>query len=677
MKRKIVLFSVLISMFLIISAQHYTDCKVFIWDNDRGATFINPDDSKETGYEGNFIKAFDRLGYNEKNGNIAYGTTLPSAATLANEYSAVFVICGNQPASGEILPDKEIQTLTYYLENGGALYLEGNNVTHYLEMKNRDFLNTYFNNALLDTGTEYSGYDTLVIDTASSFTHGYEIVYPAGSAPDLGIDQFKMYKSVEEPFYFNVLVYDSRQKLYKSAASAYTPPDAQKGDETDADGKAPVMFKTYFSSVDMGAYAAPHRKYEQLPDSVENQLLRTAYISDIMKWFGLARTLVVDRTAKANVSIAKSLANIGVECDVIRLDPGKPIKASTLRQYNTVIWVGGSVAAKDGTFSNADAESLKVYLDYGGNLLMYGENIAEAIGSQGADEPAGENQFLVKYLGVDYIDHTYKPEYDFVAWGTGSIYEQHESTRQISVKDVNDPDFIRYIYLSGENYSEPVYYFRSSAKAPCGAGTYNAGGTFESVFLTFMLETADPEIIDSFNYVSLVDYFTYDLIYHPTGALKKQAIAVTYEKSERGIWFTVDIQNPENGSLILVSQNETVEEPVYEGNPKYVLFTESNTGTFILRYTTAEGISFEKQLRIEDALRTDFAYTTGAVLNIQLLNPNSSTVKLYDITGKHISDIPVSGNDFEWHGFSEVPSGVYFVKINSDVKNTVCKVLRY
>lgn len=682
MKRKLVLFAVLALLCLGMWAQHYTDYQVFIWDNDKNATFVNPDDLKRTGYETNIIKAFERLGFSQEGKNLKVATSLPTAEELTR-YAAVFIICGNTPISTEIFTSGDISTLDEYLyKYGGAVYMEGNNVQHFLNEKFRGFSEIFFNNALVDTGSEYTGYDTIVTDTASSFTHGYTIVYPAGSDPDVGTDVFKYDRELPEPYYYSVLVYDEKQKLYKSAASAYTPPEGTKERYIKTDDKAePKMFKTFFSAIDMGAYAAPHRKYEQLPDSIQNQLLRASYVSDIMKWFGLARTVVVDRTGKGNESVRKSLEGLGVEYDYIQLDPAKPISFS-LRPYNTVVWIGGPVPAKDGPILTRDIDSLMVYMDYGGNLFMFGENIAEAIGVRGANEPAGENPFLVKYLGVDYLDATFSPDKDYTSAGTGSYYELHEASRYVSLADTYDPDWVRSMYLAGQNYSEPVFYFKSSTKekAPAVAGVYNTGSTFETVFMTYMLETADPVCLDTVMAVTLVDYFAYDTIYNPhdnTGSTAIKAIALTYDKTERGIWFYVDIQKPDNGSLTLVSANETVEEPVYEGNSKYVLYTETTSGNFVVRYTTAEGVSFEKSVKIEEVVKKDYAYTSGSVLNIELLNPNSSTVKLYDITGKHITDIPVMGSSYVWNGFADMPSGVYFVKILSNVNSTTSKVLRY
>ncbi|HAV92932.1 TPA: hypothetical protein DCW38_07125, partial [candidate division WOR-3 bacterium] len=73
---------------------------------------------------------------------------------------------------------------------------------------------------------------------------------------------------------------EKQGKLYKSTATAYTPPAT----------KAPYYFpgKTFMQTTAFGAYSFP-----VIADSIKNQLIRAAYLRDILRFFSIGQVLVM------------------------------------------------------------------------------------------------------------------------------------------------------------------------------------------------------------------------------------------------------------------------------------------------------------------------------------------------------------------------------------------------
>jgi len=292
---KIFLSAAMIIIFISLFSQNFSGFKVFIWDNDNGFTLSNPDNGNDISYHYNVMHACSLLGFRRSSGNLDYDVVLPPANVLLN-YAAVFVVNGPRSASQEMFTSTQISAMAQYLENGGCLYIEGNNIADFLVNYSgsayRGFINNYFNNGLeFNGGTVYSGMDTIETDT-TSFCHPYMFLYPANTPPDYSVDRLTPYNSsIPEPNYYQILAYDLRQKLYKSTATAYTPPETKTGKAYFFPGK------TYMSTTDFSAYKYPVNRGKLVADSLENQYYRAAYLREIMKFFGLARTLVINDDA--------------------------------------------------------------------------------------------------------------------------------------------------------------------------------------------------------------------------------------------------------------------------------------------------------------------------------------------------------------------------------------------
>ncbi len=123
--KKIIILLVLVLFTLFLFPQNYFNVKIFLWDNDRELTFENPDKPGALiGYEMNFIKSFEVVGFSEDNGNLTISSLLPDLNSLTG-YGALFIVCGPRSYSEEIISYEDRIKLKEYLNSGGCLYIEG------------------------------------------------------------------------------------------------------------------------------------------------------------------------------------------------------------------------------------------------------------------------------------------------------------------------------------------------------------------------------------------------------------------------------------------------------------------------------------------------------------------------------------------------------------------------
>ncbi len=125
MKIKIVIILVLF-LPIIIFSQNFDNIKVYLWDNDYGATFYNPDNPTQLiGYEYNLLKSFNKLGFTQGT-NLFYGDTLPQRYSLLNDYAAIFIVTGHHPivSRNQMFTSSQIDSLSRYLDAGGCVYFE-------------------------------------------------------------------------------------------------------------------------------------------------------------------------------------------------------------------------------------------------------------------------------------------------------------------------------------------------------------------------------------------------------------------------------------------------------------------------------------------------------------------------------------------------------------------------
>ncbi|MDD3802807.1 MAG: hypothetical protein PHW02_00280 [bacterium] len=532
MKRIILLALVLTSFFCY--SQNFDSLKILLIDFDEGKTFANPDNSQNIGYEYNFIKAFKALGFSEDS-NLVVKEKIPESFDLIKDYAAIFFITGHRPYVGVDLTVANITNFESYLDSGGCLYIEGNNAPSGIYDKDSLFMFNYFNNSCTDNGgTGFSGIDTIVSDTTDTldpFFRFYKFVYPANTKPDSSVDVIgPKNPNLLKVNYRNLLQYDDQTKLYKSTSSSYTPPETKT-----------FYFpgKTVMQSVAFSAFADPQNAQDALDDSLENQLIRAAYLRDILKYFGIGKTLLVKddgEVALSDKKIIESLDKLGVEFDEISVKTGGAgPNYKTLVKYANVIWYTG----EESTLSllAADTFALSRYLDFGGDLLLSGENLAQGIGVPDTNTLLNENRFLSMKMRVDYIGNPFKAPEGFNANVDGHFYANLGS-RICSLETVttSKPDMLR-PFLIG--HVDSAFYFYTLTKGNNIVGIANEGILRKTIFCGFSIENLYQRDLDSVLEVSFVDYFDMNLDFEP----RKWDDATSYSKRDSGKMFVKTNEN--------------------------------------------------------------------------------------------------------------------------------------
>lgn len=502
--KKIIILLVFFFSALFFFPQNYSNVKIFLWDNDRELTFEDPDrPGTFIGYEENFIKSFEVVGFSKYNGNLTISSLLPDLNYLL-EYGALFIVCGPRSYSEEIINYEDLKKLKEYLNSGGCLYIEGNDIAHFLDLVDRDFLNLYFNNFLLDDGgSNYSNIDTIFTDSNSTFCNFYKFLYPALTPPDFSVDQLGNYFGLGEPNYYSFLLFDLKGKLYRSTATAYTPPES----------KGPYYFpgKTVMQTTDFGAFSFPVVQGKYISSDTLNLLVRTAYLRDILRFFSIGLTLIIqddNQVSKSSSEIRESFSKNGIEYDYISLKSTDIYpRFINLAKYNSVFIFTGTYPQV--FILPFDTFNLQVYLRYGGNLMISGENFAQSVGLEGENTPETEFPFLGKYLSLDYYNSLYDDNYFFA--DTSSFYYQNLYTKEIiqtTPTKKDQPDIV--IPFKNDTFVKINYYMKG-IKAPLSVGVMNNALSSKTVFFGFPIEYLDIEYMSNLINQTYSKFFNYDL----------------------------------------------------------------------------------------------------------------------------------------------------------------------
>jgi hypothetical protein len=488
-----------------------------LWDNDNGGVFENPDvPNQYIGYEYNFEKAFFSLNFDHDTmefGNLYETAVLPSYSELI-QYGAVFIVCGNRDRYQEILSSQQINDLTLYLDAGGCVYIEGTNIAEFLNEASQTFLNDYFGNFLSYGGdTSYSGFGMLLSDPESYLFRPYTFIYPDSTVVDISVDELGNYFGLSFPYYISVLNFNTLGKLYKSTASAYTPP------ETKA-----YYFpgRTFMQSTPFGALASQDILGVMFPDSIENRSLRNAYLRDILSYFSIGEVLLVkddNEVSGTEVSLQNSLQRNGIDYTLYEV-PAESAGPSfaAMREYCAVIWYTGEAAVP--FKAPYDTVNLKLYLNYGGNLILSGENLAQSIGVPGVNIPGTERQFLERWLSVDYISGEFADGEDFTSSENSTFYDNLFS-RNISLS-LHTASFVDIVRPFMRDTFVDTAYLLGNLKTGEIVGVANTDTTHKSIFFGFPLEYTDEMHLDSLLNVAFTDYFHFDLKFDNMNIYEKQ-----------------------------------------------------------------------------------------------------------------------------------------------------------
>lgn len=388
MKRTI-LTLMIFSTFIILSALTFEGVKVSVWDNDGDLTFFSAPDNQLIGYEHKIVEALNAIGISNDAGNLSVSAYRPDF----KKYSAVFIVCGHRNANEMLLNDKDIKEIRKYLDKGGCVYLEGNSIVEYLEMTYPEFLHEYFNVQLRSAGDAYSGIGYLKTNTEGGITNDIDFTFPAWSEPDISVDELEAFEICSPDEFSIVLTVAEQGKLYKSAASAYSPPEM----------KSKQAFRTYIQSTALSAMSSTN------PSLINSSELRNEYVRDILSFFGIGRVILVNDGYGDLHMIKDELRRMNIETETIEID-GKTSNGPdymTLKKFKGVFWFSDDESE---FLTENDIINLEEYEFYGGKKYI---------------QTLENGKTDIEMLALEWnIANSFSPNIAKVATASVDIYEQ-------------------------------------------------------------------------------------------------------------------------------------------------------------------------------------------------------------------------------------------------------------
>lgn len=649
--KKFLSISIFLMTCLFLFSQNFDDHKIYLWDNDYGAVFVNPDDDQTNiGYEYNVKKALNAIGFTD-NVKLFEADTMPKKYSKLSEYAAIFIVTGHYPLGTRVpvFSLAEIDTLSKYLNWGGCVYFEGNNVMEFLKLNYPVFYAKYFNDTITQINPS-STIDSLISDPATSFCKYYKFNYPENSVSDSGVDILNTRDTIlREPHYFKILYFDEQQKLYKSTATAYTPPET-KGKYYYFPGK------TFVQTVDLGAfsYQTMSRTDRSFDDSIKSQYIRMAYLKDVLRFFGLSRTLVVidDGTTAINASIGAAMGRL-VDYDSTVVTVNGPAHAS-LMPYTSVFWYTDTMNTP---ITLTDTFNLGVYLDYGGNLFLASDNFAE---QYGANFP-----FTTKYLGSDFVDDSFPNDSIYASSRSFWYYNDVTDTFVITRPTRGcEPDLIKTISADADT----AFFIFGSGRTRYCCGVKYESITHNSVFLSFPFQRANVQTkfgfpVDSILKIALRVYFDYDFTFEPHDVTFISECNISYILNEEEIKFLVLLDNPKEGGIkIFCDEKSICEERTNSFNSFYKISVLRRSGQYRVEVSDADGeILNVSKITIEPLS----AHVGKAEFKNNLLymkgNPNTDFT-LIDISGREVMKIKSDEEGNAVCSVKQFPAGIYFIK---------------
>ena len=354
----------------------YRDAKVFIWDNDGGATLNNPDDyAEEIGCEYHWTTTLKALG-------IAFDVSTALPLDFYKHYNILIVINGwtREPTMGT----EEINAIETFLDSyNGRVYLEGNSFAEVYSEADPRFL-SYFGTVLQDTGDTETDQDTIVGGHTGLFAKIEMPYYTEGKlrGPDTSCDLLA--PDPEATGDVDLIIYfpedTLKRKWYYSRGTAYGTPLIK-------DGKQAYNYKTILSSLVFSA--------------TEGKDNRRLYLRRVLTFFGFSQTLVVDddEGEASEEVICRDLEMLGVPYVLHKVNPGEdyPYPVDTLLNYDVVIWTNGK-ANTSTLLTSFDRSILYDYImKYGGFVMLTGPYTPEFLAKE-------DPTFLNSVLASDFVD---------------------------------------------------------------------------------------------------------------------------------------------------------------------------------------------------------------------------------------------------------------------------------
>ncbi len=156
--------------------------------------------------------------------------------------------------------------------------------------------------------------------------------------------------------------------------------------------------------------------------------------------------------------------------------------------YKYVIWFLGDESITDETFNESEQSIVKAYLDYGGNLLVTGSEVAYDLDNNGT---ATDKNFFNNYLKATYADDNPTPNVPFASGIPASIFEGlNVNFGQTYPEDY--PDVI--VPVNGSTAA--MQYNSSQNAAVVFRGTFPSGTNIgRLIYFGFALETIASDSI--------------------------------------------------------------------------------------------------------------------------------------------------------------------------------------
>ncbi len=341
----------------------------FLWDNDAGY-FIYGQEIDTVGTE-EFI--FEALWENEI--NVVVDTLLPSLEELLS-FDLLWINCAWRN-DYEMIDSLERKTIGEYMDGGGTVYLEGNQVARILSEVDSEFLKKF---GVKYVNTEDTLHDPSIAGVEGTFLQGELFTYNPIEGLITNVDiidtlpgaNAKVIFGTEEP---------SRFIIGRGIGSGF----ALRGRENST-------CTTVFGSLSLCGL----QKYSESPwiDSER----RWEFVQKTKGFFGLGNILLVDDNESDDSTLQEDLDSMGVLYDVYDYDKVDTVPDSLLlRKYNVVLWTTG--LTENNTVTIEDQLVINYYLKWGGRVMLAGEGIGSEIGSPGP----GEDSWFLDLFGTDYI----------------------------------------------------------------------------------------------------------------------------------------------------------------------------------------------------------------------------------------------------------------------------------
>lgn len=345
--KKTILTLTLTALTIACFSLQFSNVKVTVWDNDGELQYHSIIDNTGKGYEEELMAALNALGISCENGNM----DIISEIDNLNKTSVLFIVLGHRSTDDISISNKNIKEIAKFLDKGGCLYIEGNNAVEYLEREYPEFLHRYFNVTLAGNTLSYAGISRVSSTESNSITDLIEFSYPAMTEPDLFTDEIGIFDyRIPDNSTRTILISDSEDKLYKSAASAYTPPEM----------KGNGQFRTIIQTIAFGGLNSN--------DGVDSTgaELRIQYLRDILGYFGIGHFLILASDENNYFELKQLLDDSEIEYDMEIFNPGTYPEYPEIRKYRAVITEEEQIHSEF-KYSAKGAR----YSEYGGYVLLY------------------------------------------------------------------------------------------------------------------------------------------------------------------------------------------------------------------------------------------------------------------------------------------------------------------